>query len=59
MSDLEQEGRDAIDGAPAPVDYDPSSFLLEENEERSMIDKTSLENTKVKELIKVNNLNEN
>nr|CAB3264670.1 beta-parvin [Phallusia mammillata] len=53
VSDLEQEGRDAIDGGAAPIDYDPSNFHLEENEERSMIDKTSLEEPKVKELIKI------
>lgn len=51
---MEQEGRDAIDGGGATqVDYDPSNFHLEENEERTMIDKVSLEEPKVKELQKV------
>ena len=54
MNELEQEGRDAIEGgAPAQVDYDPSNFHLEENEERTMVDKISLEDPKVKELLKV------
>ncbi|XP_078481307.1 beta-parvin isoform X1 [Ciona intestinalis] len=53
VSDLEQEGREAIDGSNGSVDYDPSSFHLEENEERTMIDKLSLEDPKVKELQKV------
>uniref|UniRef100_H2YS23 Calponin-homology (CH) domain-containing protein n=1 Tax=Ciona savignyi TaxID=51511 RepID=H2YS23_CIOSA len=53
VSDLEQEGRDAIDGSTGSMDYDPSNFHLEENEERTMIDKISLEDPKVKELQKV------
>ena len=54
VSDLEQEGRDAIDGGgTSQVDYDPSNFHLEENEERTMIDKASLDDPKVKELQKV------
>ena len=54
VSDLEQESRVAIEGgSAAQVDYDPSNFHLEENEERTMIDKASLEDPKVKKLQKV------
>uniref|UniRef100_A0A8C8XVB0 Parvin beta n=3 Tax=Panthera TaxID=9688 RepID=A0A8C8XVB0_PANLE len=55
MSDLQEEGRHAIDSpmSPASVDVHPEDTLLEENEERTMIDPTSKDDPKFKELVKV------
>ncbi|XP_044918426.1 beta-parvin isoform X5 [Felis catus] len=55
MSDLQEEGRHAIDSpmSPASVDVHPEDTVLEENEERTMIDPTSKDDPKFKELVKV------
>ncbi|XP_058597052.1 beta-parvin isoform X5 [Neofelis nebulosa] len=55
VSDLQEEGRHAIDSpmSPASVDVHPEDTLLEENEERTMIDPTSKDDPKFKELVKV------
>ncbi|KAG8517937.1 Beta-parvin, partial [Galemys pyrenaicus] len=55
VSDLQEEGKNAIDSPlfPALLDIHPEDTLLEENEERTMIDPTSKENPKFKELVKV------
>ncbi|KAM6146711.1 beta-parvin isoform 2-T2 [Phoenicopterus ruber ruber] len=55
MSDLQEEGKNAINAPmnPSAVDIHPEDTLLEENEERTMIDPNSKEDPKFKELIKV------
>uniref|UniRef100_A0A7N4Q0Q8 Parvin beta n=1 Tax=Sarcophilus harrisii TaxID=9305 RepID=A0A7N4Q0Q8_SARHA len=55
VSELQEEGKNAINSplAPATVDIHPEDTLLEENEERTMIDPTSREDPKFKELNKV------
>uniref|UniRef100_A0A4X2KHQ3 Parvin beta n=1 Tax=Vombatus ursinus TaxID=29139 RepID=A0A4X2KHQ3_VOMUR len=55
VSDLQEEGKNAINSpmTPATVDIHPEDTLLEENEERTMIDPTSREDPKFKELNKV------
>ncbi|KAK7801510.1 hypothetical protein U0070_010554 [Myodes glareolus] len=55
VTDLQEEGKSAINSpmAPALVDIHPEDTQLEENEERTMIDPTSREDPKFKELIKV------
>ncbi|XP_036905682.1 beta-parvin isoform X1 [Sturnira hondurensis] len=55
MSDLQEEGKNAINSpmSPAVVDLHPEDTLLEENEERTMIDPTSKDDPKFKELVKV------
>ncbi|XP_065598484.1 beta-parvin isoform X3 [Cyrtonyx montezumae] len=55
MSDLQEEGKNAINSPmnPSAVDIHPEDTLLEENEERTMIDPNSKEDPKFKELIKV------
>ncbi|XP_068046705.1 beta-parvin isoform X4 [Anomalospiza imberbis] len=55
MSDLQEEGKNAINVPmnPSTVDIHPEDTLLEENEERTMIDPNSKEDPKFKELIKV------
>ncbi|XP_044939665.1 beta-parvin isoform X3 [Mustela putorius furo] len=55
VSDLQEEGRRAVDApmSPASADVHPEDTLLEENEERMMIDPTSKEDPKFKELVKV------
>ncbi|KAM4882623.1 beta-parvin isoform 2-T2 [Thomomys bottae] len=54
MSDLQEEGKSAINSpmAPAAADVHPEDTQLEENEERTMIDPTSREDPKFKELVK-------
>ncbi|GAB5574346.1 beta-parvin isoform X2 [Prionailurus iriomotensis] len=54
VSDLQEEGRHAIDSpmSPASVDVHPEDTVLEENEERTMIDPTSKDDPKFKELVK-------
>uniref|UniRef100_A0A8C5K8T5 Parvin, beta n=2 Tax=Jaculus jaculus TaxID=51337 RepID=A0A8C5K8T5_JACJA len=54
-SDLQEEGKSAINSpmSPALVDVHPEDTQLEENEERTMIDPTSREDPKFKELVKV------
>ncbi|XP_040513958.1 beta-parvin isoform X3 [Gallus gallus] len=55
VSDLQEEGKNAINAPmnPSAVDIHPEDTLLEENEERTMIDPNSKEDPKFKELIKV------
>uniref|UniRef100_A0A8C8ZEF7 Parvin beta n=1 Tax=Prolemur simus TaxID=1328070 RepID=A0A8C8ZEF7_PROSS len=55
MSDLQEEGKNAINSpmSPALADVRPEDTQLEENEERMMIDPTSKEDPKFKELVKV------
>ncbi|EDL04456.1 parvin, beta, partial [Mus musculus] len=55
VTDLQEEGKSAINSpmAPALVDIHPEDTQLEENEERTMIDPTSREDPKFKELVKV------
>ncbi|CAK7297297.1 beta-parvin isoform X1 [Canis lupus baileyi] len=55
VSDLQEEGRHAINSpmSPASADVHPEDTLLEENEERTMIDPTSKDDPKFKELVKV------
>ncbi|XP_036787257.2 beta-parvin isoform X3 [Manis pentadactyla] len=55
MSDLQEEGKNAINTplSPAFVDIHPEDTQLEENEERMMIDPTSKDDPKFKELVKV------
>nr|KAF6453393.1 parvin beta [Molossus molossus] len=55
MSDLQEEGKKAINSpmSPALLDLHPEDTLLEENEERTMIDPTSRDDPKFKELVKV------
>ncbi|KAM9229003.1 beta-parvin isoform 2-T2 [Dugong dugon] len=55
VSDLQEEGKNAINSSlsPASMDIHPEDTLLEENEERTMIDPTSKEDPKFKELVKV------
>ncbi|NXM95883.1 PARVB protein, partial [Sylvia borin] len=55
ISDLQEEGKNAINAPmnPSAVDIHPEDTLLEENEERTMIDPNSKEDPKFKELIKV------
>ncbi|XP_013383794.1 beta-parvin-like [Lingula anatina] len=51
--DLQEEGKNAIESPSSPTspDMGPEAFMLEENEERSMIEPGSREDAKVKELI--------
>ncbi|KAM9390402.1 beta-parvin isoform 2-T2 [Phaethornis superciliosus] len=55
VSDLQEEGKNAINAPmnPSAMDIHPEDTLLEENEERTMIDPNSKEDPKFKELIKV------
>lgn len=55
VSDLQEEGKNAINSpmSPALVNLHPEDTLLEENEERTMIDPTSKDDPKFKELVKV------
>ncbi|XP_030335061.1 beta-parvin isoform X2 [Strigops habroptila] len=55
VSDLQEEGKNAINAPmnPSTLDIHPEDTLLEENEERTMIDPNSKEDPKFKELIKV------
>ncbi|XP_063302790.1 beta-parvin isoform X2 [Pelobates fuscus] len=55
VNDLQEEGKNAINApmSPTPITLDPEETLLEENEERTMIDKASREDPKYIELKKV------
>ncbi|KAM5289057.1 beta-parvin [Ctenodactylus gundi] len=55
VADLQEEGKSAINAplSPASADIHPEDTQLEENEERTMIDPTSREDPKFKELVKV------
>ncbi|KAJ1062091.1 hypothetical protein K5549_008433 [Capra hircus] len=54
VSDLQEEGKNAINlpMCPAPVEVHPEDSLLEENEERTVIDPTSRDDPRFKELVK-------
>jgi len=53
--EVEIEGKYAIDspGMPKSSEVPPEEYMLEENEERSMIEPKSYENPKLKDLIKI------
>ncbi|KAK7891402.1 hypothetical protein WMY93_023365 [Mugilogobius chulae] len=55
VSDLHEEGKNAIDAPmlPSGTEIHPEDTLLEENAERIMLDPTSRENLKFKDLVKV------
>ncbi|XP_038637157.1 beta-parvin isoform X2 [Scyliorhinus canicula] len=55
VSDLQEEGKNAINAplSPTPTDIHPEDTMLEENEERTMIEPYSKEEAKFKELVKV------
>ncbi|XP_034392043.1 beta-parvin isoform X1 [Cyclopterus lumpus] len=55
VSDLREEGKNAINAPmlPTGTDIHPEDTLLEENAERIMLDPTSRENLKFKDLLKV------
>uniref|UniRef100_A0A3P8VI85 Parvin, beta n=1 Tax=Cynoglossus semilaevis TaxID=244447 RepID=A0A3P8VI85_CYNSE len=55
VSDLHEEGKNAINAPmlPTGMDIHPEDTLLEENAERIMLDPTSRENLKFKDLLKV------
>ncbi|EPY74910.1 parvin, beta isoform b-like protein [Camelus ferus] len=55
LSDLQEEGKNAINlpMSPASVEIHPEDTLLEENEERRVIDPTSRDDPRFKELVKV------
>ncbi|XP_069048823.1 beta-parvin isoform X1 [Lepisosteus oculatus] len=55
MSDLQEEGKNAINSPlqPFSTDLHPEDTLLEENAERTMLDPSSREDGKFKELMKV------
>ena len=54
VQQVEVEGKHAIDspGMPKSAEVPPEEYLLEENEERSMIEPKSYENPKLKDLIR-------
>ena len=53
--ELEVEGRQAIESptSPSAADLGPEFYMLEENEERSMIEPHSREDAKLKELMQI------
>ncbi|XP_061772868.1 beta-parvin isoform X1 [Nerophis ophidion] len=55
VSDLHEEGKNAINAPmlPSGTDVHPEDTLLEENAERIMLDPTSRDNPKLKDLLKV------
>uniref|UniRef100_A0A3B5MWA8 Parvin, beta n=1 Tax=Xiphophorus couchianus TaxID=32473 RepID=A0A3B5MWA8_9TELE len=55
VSDLHEEGKNAINAPllPSATEIHPEDTLLEENAERIMLDPTSRENPKFKDLVKV------
>uniref|UniRef100_A0A5G2R257 Parvin beta n=1 Tax=Sus scrofa TaxID=9823 RepID=A0A5G2R257_PIG len=55
VSDLQEEGKNAIHApmSPASVEIHPEDTQLEENEERTVIDPTSRDDPRFKELLKV------
>lgn len=55
LEDVEQEGKNAIDSPGSPVfpDLPPQEYVLEENEERSMIEPQSYDDPKLKQLIEI------
>ena len=55
VQQVEVEGKHAIDspGMPKSAEVPPEEYLLEENEERSMIEPKSYENPRLKDLINI------
>ncbi|XP_074607464.1 beta-parvin-like [Acropora palmata] len=53
VNELETEGRLAIEVPTTPITVTPDTFDMDENEERSMVEPASLENSKVRELQEV------
>ncbi|KAG8196527.1 hypothetical protein JTE90_003544 [Oedothorax gibbosus] len=55
VNELTAEGKNAIDspGSPAPPDFLPQDYILDEYEERSMIEPNSYDDPKLKELINI------
>ncbi|CAL8260965.1 unnamed protein product [Merluccius merluccius] len=55
VSDLHEEGKNAINAPllPSTIEIHPEDTLMEENAERVMLDPTSRENLKFKDLLKV------
>ncbi|MBN3301881.1 PARVB protein, partial [Amia calva] len=55
VSDLQEEGKNAINAPlqPSSTDIHPEDTLLEENAERTMLDPTSRDDSKFKELLRV------
>ncbi|KAG1689104.1 Beta-parvin [Nymphon striatum] len=55
VNELLEEGKDAIDspGSPTMPDLPPQDYVLDENEERSMIEPRSFDDLKLKELINI------
>jgi len=55
VKEVETEGKHAIDspGMPKNSEVPPEEYMLEENEERSMIEPKSYDNPKLKDLIKI------
>ena len=55
MQQVEVEGKHAIDspGMPKSAEVPPEEYLLEENEERSMIEPRSYDNPRLKDLIAI------
>lgn len=55
VNELQAEGKNAIDspGSPTLPDLPPQDYILDEYEERSMIEPISYEDAKLKELMKV------
>ncbi|XP_047141160.1 alpha-parvin isoform X1 [Hydra vulgaris] len=51
VAELEEQGRNAIEGPSSPnQEISPDSFFLDEGQERFMVEKSSLDEPKVKEL---------
>lgn len=55
VKEVETDGKYAIDspGMPKSAEVPPEEYMLEENEERSMIEPKSYDNPKLKDLIKI------
>ncbi|KAJ8315441.1 hypothetical protein KUTeg_007591 [Tegillarca granosa] len=55
VNELTEEGRNAIESPTSPTvpDVGPEGYLLDENEERSMIDPQSRDDPKVRDLMKI------
>lgn len=51
--DINDVGRSALDSPSSPIEFNPETFIMEEGEERSMIEPDSRDSPKVKELSEV------
>ncbi|XP_072164601.1 beta-parvin-like [Diadema setosum] len=51
--DINDVGKNALESPGSPTEFNPESFIMEEGEERSMIEPDSRESLKLKELIEV------